>query len=87
MKPWRRPSPTEGCSASKEEEEENTKKKKRRRRRRKNNNKKTFLISERYGDNWPASRPGRCNPGETAADTVGEETGWAPEPVWSLWRI
>jgi hypothetical protein len=33
---------------------------------------------------WSASRPSRFNP--KLPVTIGQEAGYAPEPVWTLWR-
>jgi hypothetical protein len=44
----------------------------------------TFLTSTLEGGEWRASHPGRFTPEERTSVPVGEEAGWAPEPVWSL---
>jgi hypothetical protein len=33
---------------------------------------------------WSASRPGHFTPREKPLISIGEEAGWAPEPVWTL---
>jgi hypothetical protein len=36
------------------------------------------------GGEWSASRPGRAlPPGKGPPVPIGEEAGWAPEPVWT----
>jgi hypothetical protein len=36
---------------------------------------------------WPASRPYRFTPqGKDPLVPIGQESGWALEPVWKLWR-
>jgi hypothetical protein len=36
------------------------------------------------GGEWSASRPGRTlPPGKGPPVPIGEEAGWAPEPVWA----
>jgi hypothetical protein len=36
------------------------------------------------GDEWSASRPGRdLSPGKGRPVPIVQETGWAPEPVWT----
>jgi hypothetical protein len=44
----------------------------------------SFLTSALDGGDWSASRPGRdLPPGKGPPVPTGEETGWAPEPVWT----
>jgi hypothetical protein len=39
-------------------------------------------LGTRWGE-WSASRPGRAlPPGKGPPVPIGQETGWAPEPVW-----
>jgi hypothetical protein len=45
-----------------------------------------FLTSALDGGEWWASRPSCFNPEEIARDAFEQEAGWAPEPVWMLWR-
>jgi hypothetical protein len=42
------------------------------------------LALERGG--WLVSRPGRFTLGKEPPVPIGQEAGWAPEPVWTLWR-
>ena len=35
------------------------------------------------GGEWSASRPGRTLPPGTNRETILQETGWAPGPVWT----
>jgi hypothetical protein len=35
------------------------------------------------GGEWSASRPRRFTPEEKARGTIGQEAGWALEPVWT----
>jgi hypothetical protein len=45
----------------------------------------SFSTSELDGGEWSASRPGRAvPPGKGPPVLIGQETGWAPEPVWTL---
>jgi hypothetical protein len=44
------------------------------------------LTSALAGGEWSASRPGRFTPGKEPPVPIGKEAGWAPEPVWTLWR-
>jgi hypothetical protein len=44
-----------------------------------------FLTSALVGE-WSASRPGRFTPGKEPPVPIGEEVGWTPEPIWTLWR-
>jgi len=37
-----------------------------------------FLTSSLVEGEWSASRTGRF--------AIGQEAGWAPEPVWTRWR-
>jgi hypothetical protein len=42
------------------------------------------LSPELDGGEWPASRPGRAlPPGKGPLVPIGQEAGWAPEPVWT----
>jgi hypothetical protein len=44
----------------------------------------SFTTSTLYGGEWSASRPGRAlPPGKGPPVPIGQETGWAPEPVWT----
>jgi hypothetical protein len=44
----------------------------------------SFLTSALYGGEWSASRPGRALlPGKGPPVPIWQETGWAPEPVWT----
>jgi hypothetical protein len=45
-----------------------------------------FLTSALDGGEWPASHPGHFTPGERFPVPIGQEGGWASEPVWTLWR-
>jgi hypothetical protein len=45
-----------------------------------------FLTLALVGGEWSASLPGRFNPGKSVLVLTGYEAGWAPEPVWTLWR-
>jgi hypothetical protein len=41
-------------------------------------------TSELDGGEWSASRPGRAlPPGKGSPVSIGQEAGWAPEPVWT----
>jgi hypothetical protein len=43
-----------------------------------------FLTSALDGGEWSASRPGRAlPPGKEPPVPIGQEAGWAPEPVWT----
>jgi hypothetical protein len=44
----------------------------------------SFLALPQDGDEWSASRPGRAlPPGKGPPVPIGQEAGWAPEPVWT----
>jgi hypothetical protein len=44
----------------------------------------SYLTSALDGGEWSASRPGRAlPPGKGPAVPIGQEAGWAPEPVWT----
>jgi hypothetical protein len=44
----------------------------------------SFTTSALDGGEWSASRPGRAlPPGKGPPVPIGEEAGWAPEPVWT----
>jgi hypothetical protein len=44
----------------------------------------SFLTSALDGGEWSASRPGRAlPPGKGSPVHIVQETGWAPEPVWT----
>jgi hypothetical protein len=44
----------------------------------------SFTTSALDGGEWSASRPGRAlPPGKGPPVPIGEEGGWAPEPVWT----
>jgi hypothetical protein len=45
-----------------------------------------FLTSALHRGAWSASRPSRFTPGKEPPVPIGQETVWAPEPVWKLWR-
>jgi hypothetical protein len=41
-------------------------------------------LGTRRGGEWSASRPGRAlAPGKGPPVPIGQEAGWAPEPVWT----
>jgi hypothetical protein len=42
----------------------------------------SFTTSALYGGEWSASRLGRA-PGKGPPVPIGQEAGWAPEPVWT----
>jgi hypothetical protein len=42
-----------------------------------------FLTSALNGGEWSGSRPGRFAPGENLQVPIGQEDGWATEPVWT----
>jgi hypothetical protein len=41
-----------------------------------------FLTSALDGGGWSASRPDRFGPGKKPQVPVGQEAGWASEPLW-----
>jgi hypothetical protein len=44
----------------------------------------SFTTSALDWGEWSASRPGRAlPPGKGPPVPIGEEAGWAPEPVWT----
>jgi hypothetical protein len=44
----------------------------------------TFTTSALDRGEWSASRPGRTlPPGKGPPVPIGQESGWAPEPVWT----
>jgi hypothetical protein len=44
----------------------------------------SFLTSALDGGEWSASRPGRAlSPGKGPPESIVQEAGWAPEPVWT----
>jgi hypothetical protein len=44
----------------------------------------SFFNSALDGGEWSASRPGRAlPPGKGPPVPIGQEAGWAPEPVWT----
>jgi hypothetical protein len=44
----------------------------------------SYLTSALDGGEWSASRPGRAlPPGKEHLVPIGQEAGWAPEPVWT----
>jgi hypothetical protein len=44
----------------------------------------SFTISALDGGEWSALLPGRAfSPGKGPPVPIGQETGWAPEPVWT----
>jgi hypothetical protein len=45
-----------------------------------------ILTSTLDESEWWASCLGRFTPGERDTVRIGEEVGWAPEPVWTVWR-
>jgi hypothetical protein len=46
---------------------------------------RTFLTSALDGIQWSASRSGLFTTKENPLVPTGQEAGWAPEPVWTLW--
>jgi hypothetical protein len=44
-----------------------------------------FITSALVGVEWSASRPGALPPGKELPNTVGQEAGWVPDQVWTLW--
>jgi hypothetical protein len=42
-----------------------------------------FLTSALDGGEWSASRLSRFPPGKELPVPIGQEAGWAPEPVWT----
>jgi hypothetical protein len=44
-----------------------------------------FLTSTLAGGKWSTSRLGKFTPKERAPVPIGQEAGWAPKPVWTLW--
>jgi hypothetical protein len=45
-----------------------------------------LLTSALDGGEWSPSRPGHFTSEETVPPVpIGQEAGWAPEPVWTLW--
>jgi hypothetical protein len=44
------------------------------------------LTSTLDEDEWSATHSGHFTPRERAPGTMGQESGWGPEPVWKLWR-
>jgi hypothetical protein len=45
----------------------------------------SFTTSTLDWGEWSASRPGRSlPPGKGPPVPIGQEAGWAPEPVWTL---
>jgi hypothetical protein len=45
-----------------------------------------FLTSALTGGQRTTSRPGHFTSGKETPVPTGEKHGWAPEPVWTLWR-
>jgi hypothetical protein len=44
----------------------------------------SFMTSALDGGEWSALRPGRAlPPGKGPPVPIGQEAGWAPEPVWT----
>jgi len=44
----------------------------------------SFTTSALDGDEWSESRPGRVlPPGKGSPVHIGQEAGWASEPVWT----
>jgi hypothetical protein len=44
----------------------------------------SYLTSALDGGEWSASRPGRAlSQGKELPVPIGQEAGWAPEPVWT----
>jgi hypothetical protein len=39
------------------------------------------------GGKWSVSHPVRFTPGKEPPVPIGQEAGWASEPVWTRWRI
>jgi hypothetical protein len=46
----------------------------------------TILNLGTRRDEWSASSPSPITVGELAPNTHRQEVGWAPAPVWTLWR-
>jgi hypothetical protein len=47
-------------------------------------NSSSYLTSALDGGEWSASRRGRAlPPGKGPPVPIGQEAGWAPEPVWT----
>jgi hypothetical protein len=44
-----------------------------------------FSTSALFRGEWTVLGPGRFAPWKDGAVTIGQEAGWAPEPVWTLW--
>jgi hypothetical protein len=44
------------------------------------------LASALDGGEWWISLPGRFIPSQKPPVTIGQKVGWAPEPVWTLWK-
>jgi hypothetical protein len=47
---------------------------------------KFFFTWAVVGGEWSASCHYRFAPGKGPPVPIGQETGWAPEPVWMTWR-
>jgi hypothetical protein len=47
---------------------------------------RVFLNSALDGGGWSSARPGLFTQGKQLLVPIGYEAGWAPEPVWTLWR-
>jgi hypothetical protein len=48
----------------------------------------SFTTSALYGGEWSASRPDRALlPGKGPPLPIVQETGWAPEPVWTQTEV
>jgi hypothetical protein len=43
------------------------------------------LTSALDGGDWSASCPSRFTPWKELLVRIGQEAGWAPEPVWTWW--
>jgi hypothetical protein len=46
-----------------------------------------FLTAALVRGELSASRPGHFTPEKELSAPTGKEAGWAPEPVWTTWRI
>jgi hypothetical protein len=47
----------------------------------------SFTASALDGGEWSAPRPGRAlSPGKGHPVPIGQEAGWAPEPVWTTFQ-
>lgn len=44
-----------------------------------------FLTSALVGGEWAALLPVRFIPGRAPQLLTGQEAGWDPEPLWTIW--